>query len=520
MQTGVKTQAIPEGLRRAEVLETQSEGNKTACSLSDGSRLLVSTLLGAHICPADQIEFPVFLDSAGAGTEIYIHKTSPSRRIHDIYQAPISYAAQPKSDKREQLYVRAEIAQGRLGISALYFPCEVLRDYFYVADRRFPWEKQKTFYEVLRISTTASVAELRLAFRLRTMELRAENAPKAAFSAAERAFNMLANPELRACYDSLLSNPTAPVLFPYGGFGSIIVLGDRSRDGQIFFVRRIVSFLPESRQRHFRAPLRKFDFSSDSALYRDPRRRLEVLADQAVMPMVWDQTWNQWKQFLGTKVEITGTFVEAGKYRRRCGEWQLVGWQAALPSRLSVKLPASTADQVETACRTYHRFGQFSDALDRIRERIEREPMEREDLRRICWEMGIPGDFDVARITWRPDYDQFFYQQLCWRARRLYLFREEYIFDLEKAAVVETPQLGHATYLFAKPLVMEQFLAAYIRTTKEDIRHNRGNIAETLGFLGRIIHGVNPRAWVTELKSKIGERIDYADELQQESTAT
>jgi hypothetical protein len=41
-----------------------------------------------------------------------------------------------------------------------------------------------------------------------------------------------------------------------------------------------------------------------------------------------------------------------------------------------------------------------------------------------------------------------------------------------------------------------------------------------LGFLGRIIHGVNPRAWVAELKSKIGERVDYADELPQGSTAT
>src|SRR5439155_21179322 len=353
MQTGVKTPAIPESLRQAEVLETQSEGSKTTCILSDGGRLLVSTQVGAHICPGDQIDFPVVLDSTVAGTEIYIHKTSPSRRIHDIYQAPISYAAQPKSDKREQLYVRAEIPQVRLGIFSLHFPCEVLRDYFYVADRRIAWERQKTFYEVVRISTTASPAELRLAFKLRTMELRAENAPKAAFSAAERAFNMPANPELRACYDSLLSNHTAPVLFPYGGFGSIIVLGDRSRDGQTFLVRRIVSFLPESRQLHFRAPLRKFDFSSDSAVYRDPRRRLEVPVDQSAMPIVWDQTWNQWKQFLGTQVEIKGAFVEAGKYRRRGGEWQLVKWQAALPSHLAVRLPASTADQVEPARMTY-----------------------------------------------------------------------------------------------------------------------------------------------------------------------
>ena len=31
----------------------------------------------------------------------------------------------------------------------------------------------------------------------------------------------------------------------------------------------------------------------------------------------------------------------------------------------------------------------------------------------------------------------------------IYLFRDEYIFALERAVVVETPQLGNATYLFA-----------------------------------------------------------------------
>jgi hypothetical protein len=32
--------------------------------------------------------------------------------------------------------------------------------------------------------------------------------------------------------------------------------------------------------------------------------------------------------------------------------------------------------------------------------------------------------------------------------------------------VVETPQLGHATYVFAKPRSMESFLALYTKTTK------------------------------------------------------
>jgi len=496
--------------RQAKVLQVKPEDQKTACILSEGGRVLVSNILASHIRPGDEIDFPVVLESAGAGTEIYVRRTSTSARTHDLYNAPLGYAAQPSSDKREQLYVRAEVPLGRLGIRALHFPCEVLRDYFYVGDRRLPWEKQKTFYDILRSASTASPAELRLAFKLRELELDAEDAPKAALSAAERAFNILANPELRACYETLLSNPAAPALFPYGGFGSIIVRGDRSRDGQTFFVRRIASFLPESRQRRFRAPLRKLDFYSDRALYRDPRRKLEVLVDQSAMPIIWDQTWNQWKHFLPTKVEIQATFVQASKYRHRGGEWQLVKWETALPSRLTIKLPAGTAEQVETARKTYHRFGQFSDALARIREPIEREPMERRDLQRICWDLGIPGDFDIAAINWRPDYDHFFYRQLCRRAQTLYLFRDEYIFALETAVVVETPQLGHATYVFSKPSSMEAFLAAYIRTTKEGIRNNSGNIAETLGFLGRVIHGASPRAWLAELKAKIGERADCA----------
>jgi hypothetical protein len=81
---------------------------------------------------------------------------------------------------------------------------------------------------------------------------------------------------------------------------------------------------------------------------------------------------------------------------------------------------------------------------------------------------------------------------------------------MEKAVVVETPQVGHATYVFAKPRTMEAFLALYTRTTKEDIRRNRDNIGERLGFLARVIHGANPRAWLKEIRQRLGERIDFA----------
>jgi len=52
---------------------------------------------------------------------------------------------------------------------------------------------------------------------------------------------------LRACYDALLKDPEAPALFPYGGLGSLLVSGERSRvliylfrDEYIFALERAV----------------------------------------------------------------------------------------------------------------------------------------------------------------------------------------------------------------------------------------------------------------------------------------
>lgn len=61
-----------------------------------------------------------------------------------------------------------------------------------------------------------------------------------------------------------------------------------------------------------------------------------------------------------------------------------------------------------------------------------------------------------------------------------------------------------------KPRSMEYFLSPYARVSKEDIRRNRENVAARLGFLGRIVHGVIPRAWVKELRGRLGDTPDSA----------
>ena len=253
---------VAETIRRGSVSEVKQEGDKTVCHFNDSGSILLSNFLGAHIRPSDEIEFPLAIDSAGAGTELYIHKTSPPTRSRDLYQAPISYATQPKTDKREHLYVRAAVSAGRLGIGIIHLPCEVVRDYFYVATRHQAWERQANLYDTLRISATASPAELRLAFNLRQLELRAAGGSKRDHATLERTFNILAQRELRACYDSLLKDSSSPALFPYGGFGSILVAGDRSRDGHTFFATQILSFAPEHRERRFRAPCAILTFTT------------------------------------------------------------------------------------------------------------------------------------------------------------------------------------------------------------------------------------------------------------------
>ena len=490
------------------VLAISQKGNKSECVFRDGTCILISNFLASFIRLGDELRVPTDILAADAFTEIHARSTDPKDRRRDVFLAEIGYVSQPRKDIRDALFVTSEILSPHLGISAIHLRCEVLRDYFYIGNRHRSWDRQPSFYRLLRVEPSVSPADLRIAFKLRSLELRTTHAPDSDLRVLERAFNILAQPELRSCYNKLLANPSSPALFPHGGFGSVIVSGDLSRDGKTFYASRILSFLPGMTTKAIQAPMRKCVFYEHLMTYRDSRRKVQILLDQTALPLLWEPTWNQWKHLLGAIIHVKATFVQNGRYRHRKGGWELETWQSPLPSRIEVTLPENTPDQIAEARKTHHRFGQFAEAIEQIRVRLESTPIERDDLRRLCAGLGIPGDFEVSLITWKPDYDAFYYNQLCRRARRLYFFRSEYIFDLERAVVVETPQLGHATYLFSKPSKITDFLALYRLTTREDILQNRNNISENLGFLCRLIHGPSPQNWLKELKARFGETID------------
>lgn len=506
VETAVAASASPVAPMLARVLDLKHQASALLCATADGREIPLPRLVGSNVRIGDEVA--VADSSATAATEIYVRK--PSIRGADVYQVKAGYAALPKQDKREESFVRVQVPNGQFGISAIHIPCPIIRDYFFSVNRNSAWAKQPTFYYLLRLPKDVTFKELRLAYRLRRLEMQKENASRADLATLERAYNLLADPKIRVQYDSVLRDATTPVAFPYSGFGSLVVRGEKSPDGGAFFATRILAFLPERRHRTVPVPLRKLDYFEDYAILRDHNRKIEILVDHQLLPIRWDPSWSRWRDLISATVEISADFVHTGHYRKRAGEWKLIECETALPSRTELTIPDGLQDEILKARTAHTRFGQYWKQIDRLRAHVEEIPTDRDELRRLCWNQGLPGDFDVAQITWRPDYDAYYHEQLNKRARTMYLFRDEYIFDLQKVVVVEVPQAGHATYVFSKPPDVKTWVWQYAKTTRQAVRLNRGNIAESLGFLGRVVHGKNKSEWLRELCLRTGEALDLA----------
>lgn len=206
-----QAQAI-EGVHRGCIVGIGRESRGAVeCALDQGAPVLLPGFMARYLDAGDEIQLPL---SSGQ-VEIQVRKASAPRRMRELYYVSIGNATQSKVDKRKELFVMAETIETRMGIRAVHIPCPVLRDYFYVADRHREWNKQPTLYKVLGTASTAGPAELRLAFKIRQIELQKQTANKNALGGLERAYNILAHPELRACYDALLNDETVPKEWPF-----------------------------------------------------------------------------------------------------------------------------------------------------------------------------------------------------------------------------------------------------------------------------------------------------------------
>lgn len=425
--------------------------------------------------------------------------------------APIAYAAQPRQNKNGEWMVTAETAHWPADPRAVIITGGALQRYFYQ-----PSDSQ-TLYDILGCPSESSLEMLRIAWRVRNLELSSLAVAAKDSAAAERAFNLLAHPGLRKCYDSLLTNEDAAPLFPYGGFGLILVEGDLSQDGTAFFANAILTFRPEVKLRKVSVLLRQCDFLADRIVCRDARRRIEVSLDAGLLGLRWDLTWNQWRQWLKSRIEVDAAFVQSAKYQFAGGEWRLRKWLTALPSRLMAKVPENLDEDVARARAIHDLLGEHADVVRRVREEIEKQPVEHLIVERWLDELGSSPALKPQHVGWHADFDAYYFDQLRHRATTWYLFGREFLFVLPNVIVSEIPQAGHATYVFAKPQTLDAFFQRYVDTTRDDIRHNRANRASDLGFVGRVVRSKCKKRWLASVLKLAGEKPDCLENWSKET---
>jgi hypothetical protein len=193
METVVAAPAKPETQMLARVRELRPQDTKLVCVTADGSEFVLPRLVGSNIRIGDEVAVANPTGTATANNEIYIRKAS--FRATDVYQVKAGYAASPKQDKRDELFVRVQVLGGQFGIDAVHIPCPVIRDYFFAVNRNAAWPNQPTFYYLLRLPRDVTFKELRLAYRLRRMELQKENASHADLATLERGLQLVGGAE-------------------------------------------------------------------------------------------------------------------------------------------------------------------------------------------------------------------------------------------------------------------------------------------------------------------------------------
>lgn len=487
------------------VIDLIAGPQQVGCRFADGSTVNLPAFLGRFIRRAYALRF--LLEGSDG---VLIERPIPRLQLRYLLYAAIGYVAQPtKSEKSGGFLVRAELGKCSDSLRSLVLSGDAIRDYFYRIDRE---HESATLYERLGASQSATPADLRMAWRVRQLELGAHATNAAERAQIERAFNILAHPDLRHCYDSLRRDEDAPPLFPYAGFGSILVEGQLSADSGAFFAHRILAYRPDMTSRRVSLLLRRCEFFGDRIVCRDTRRKLEVCLDANLLPgLNWDLTWNHWKQWLQGRIEVDATFVRTGKHRLRNREWILLTWYAALPSRLRVTTPDGIADDVHRARTIHTLLGEHANVVEKIRAAVQKQPVEHVQIQDWFDRLGASTHLKPQHVTWRPDYDPYYFEELRNRSRTWFLFGSEYLFVWPHVLISEVPQLGHATYVFAKPSDIQAFMGNYSRVTREYIRRNRNNVATNLGFVGRVVRGRKKKRWLADVLNFAGEKADSVE---------
>jgi hypothetical protein len=101
-------------------------------------------------------------------TDVLIWRQPPRARPQRFLFATIGYVSRPKASEGGSFYVRAELPNCSGRPKSLFLADGSLRRYFYLLDDD---SRRPSLYALLGVAETASPGDLRLAWRLRSLEL-------------------------------------------------------------------------------------------------------------------------------------------------------------------------------------------------------------------------------------------------------------------------------------------------------------------------------------------------------------
>jgi hypothetical protein len=417
----------------------------------------------------------------------------------DLAQIPTTAAAPPKRDRHGRGFVMLDASGAQDGIFKVLVTAAQIRDYFYSPDRSAQWAEQPSWFEVLGVRKNSTPAEIRLAYRVRMLELKMKGIESNRSSQAQlaRGLQILLDPDLRRDYLLLLEDPDASLAFPPWSIGLLRATGQKK--GELFLVNELVSFFPRIEQRTVRLALRRFRFEGPEAVYRDARKRILIRFDSSLLPMQWTDEWNTWAHLALGSVTVRAMFWQQTRFRCTETEFQPRVWSQPFQSTLAVQNPSSVAPRFEAARAFWEHFHPHSDIVALLRARLEQEAIEAQQAAEWCCAHGVRPPIDSRWINWEPDYEECFYRELAARARAVYLFRNEYLFVFDQTVVSEIPRAGHASYIFRPNTSLNAFLRSYAQTTRHAIRTEPKNARTTLGYAGRIPHLKDLSVWIEKI---------------------
>ena len=168
-------------------------------------------------------------------------------------------------------------------------------------------------------------------------------------------------------------------------------------------------------------------------------------------------------------------------------------------------MPDDIADDITCARAIHTLLGEHANLIEKIRAEVEKRPIEHVQIQGWFDQLGALKDLRPQHVTWHPDYESYYFDELRKRSATWFLFREEYVFIWANLLISEIPQAGHATYVFKKPWDVCAFMGPYAQVNRDDVRRNRDNAATRLGFIGRVVRGKNKKRWLRDVLALAGE---------------